>query len=1315
METCFLCHVVLVRLSLMVLLVILRPLSAWTYTSNSNNMDRTLVTKGYFSPSVTNSEEITAITDLPKDLFTIPGTSTDLWEFSPSTGSDIHHRVRHSDATDIPRLSEDKLASEQNMHPSTDSTNWTSEETHGLSTEQMSSTFVVSTEPTIQWKDQTILTPEHIPEAYRGLPAELRAVTQTKRSVDLGSLSATEARLSQDSIDTERSLRKDRSNDESTVGLRRNQLTERSTVGLVEGQSPDRGTLHPLQNQPTERGSLALKEDHSTERGSVDLIEDHSTDRSTVGLIEDLSTDRSTSGLRQNQSKDQSTVVLREDLSTDRSTSGLRQNQSKDQSTVVLREDLSTDRSTSGLRQNQSKDQSTVVLREDQSTDRSTMGQDSSNNRGTVSQDSSTDRGTVGLGEDQSTDRSTMGQDSSNNRGTVSQDSSTDRGTVGLGEDQSTDRSTMGQDSSTERGTVSQDSSTDRGTVSQDSSTDRGTVGLGEDQSTDRSTMGQDSSTDRGTVSQDSSTDRGTVSQDSSTDRGTVGLGEELLTDRGTVGLREDQSTDRGTVGLREDQSTDRGTVGQDSSTDLGTSTVSRAGERTLLSVTFNSTSMYPEDSNSSSQASNWGSPAGHTGPRDITDSISSTELDNTDATSDSHNPTDTISSKGRQPSETQWPGTFSSRGTHPLTGPPNVTEQRDLTSLGSEGTPSSTPPLSRYRDRDTTDSSQPPRGRTSQTEDGVSASSQTPVMLSGGPSRHSTNASQEGDREVTSIMVTGLGTTDSPTGPLSTRGDQGETEGVPSVNTEDITSLGPGPTTGSPTLGDRATALDDSPSRFLSGQPPFIPKTEQPAVATEVLESTVPITVMMTSQVTEDETNRVTTATSTTPTPPPATTRMVQPSTTTIIEARTPPTSIPATTTSYTTLGLQTSTSTPQRPGTPQTHTQGPSTWVSSTDVTTLHLETSTATPGNNTAHSGQGPTSTTTASSTTQSATFRGTVEQHSLGKPTDRGTTVIQVTTTPMDIRPTQQMPGSACEPNHCLNGGVCAAKGGTASCSCLPAWTGPTCNKDVDECESGPGTSGPCPSNSKCKNIMGSFSCECPLGQDIENGRDCTRAKTFLGTFSVNNPTHDSMLSRSVSLHEIQREINQLLNASLSTLRGYRQSILKEKGNDSASISAVNMFSISADVTSYDVLHNIQMSLKNCTNSAGHCRVVVTHQLSYHSTAILHLTSSVIFLQISLSFTPTSFTLISVMLIYNQQDKRHAISYLECFPYPKKPWKSEDISYFIPGHGTNILALMLSVPQMRVSVWPRTPSVTQSVPYVMTPVGQPTASVHQGTIN
>ena len=114
--------------------------------------------------------------------------------------------------------------------------------------------------------------------------------------------------------------------------------------------------------------------------------------------------------------------------------------------------------------------------------------------------------------------------------------------------------------------------------------------------------------------------------------------------------------------------------------------------------------------------------------------------------------------------------------------------------------------------------------------------------------------------------------------------------------------------------------------------------------------------------------------------------------------------------------------------------------------------------------------------------------------------------------------------------------------------------------MDECERDP-----CPVGSRCVNTRGSFSCECPLGFDLEDGRTCTRgktlfmknndliidydnllvfqklflwwislfpsaAKTFLGTFSVNRLPHDPVVFKSTTMHEIQREIIKLVRGS-----------------------------------------------------------------------------------------------------------------------------------------------------------------------------------------
>uniref|UniRef100_UPI003AAC0EAA protein HEG isoform X1 n=1 Tax=Centroberyx gerrardi TaxID=166262 RepID=UPI003AAC0EAA len=607
--------------------------------------------------------------------------------------------------------------------------------------------------------------------------------------------------------------------------------------------------------------------------------------------------------------------------------------------------------------------------------------------------------------------------------------------------------------------------------------------------------------------------------------------------------------------------------------------TISRAGERTLLSVTSsasgNSTSsVFTEDSNSHQPPSTRGIPVGGTDrSEDYTDSHASTRADDRDTT---HLDQHLTHSRGTSSeTETESPGV--SRGTHTLTGQPNITQHQPT--FASEGTPNSTPPL-----RVTGHS-------TDQSE--VSVSSTPPVIS---PESGPTNTSGTIQGSDSSVGTSTDGTsTESFTGAQnSSSQNQGGTE-VVSSQTGSEPSTGLGLTTVPPTVRTSVTDQDDSLTRFLSSQSPFIPKTDRPVLATEVFLTTTPVTVTHRSQVTEEEetfTPTASTTTTPTPNPPLPTPPPPQPSSSSASPTQGSPTqgtiqhTTPSTTAS--TLGQQTSAAAPPQRLSPS-QTQGPSTGAASpTDVTTFQQETSTATPGITTAHSEH------TTATYSHSTRTRSTVTPHTTGKQTDRGTTEQAVTTAPIEVQPTKAPPRNPCAPNPCMNGGTCVSyEGREFTCHCLQAWTGPTCSQDADECERYP-----CPLGSLCVNTRGSFSCECPLGFDLEDGRTCTRAKTFLGTFSVNRLPHDPVIFKSTTLHEIQREIIQLLNASLSVLRGYSRSTLSKKEEDGVRISAVNMFSISTEVTSAEVFNSIQRSISNCSSSSAHCRMVLHHQLTYH---------------------------------------------------------------------------------------------------------------------
>ncbi|XP_020491354.2 protein HEG [Labrus bergylta] len=592
--------------------------------------------------------------------------------------------------------------------------------------------------------------------------------------------------------------------------------------------------------------------------------------------------------------------------------------------------------------------------------------------------------------------------------------------------------------------------------------------------------------------------------------------------------------------------------------------TIGRAGERTLLSVTSSSSnstsSFFTEDANSDRPVSTSVSNSAET--EDYTQKEPSTRTGSEDTT-DQHM-THTIRGRFLETGSPGWP-----RDIQSFNRQPNSTwHQQNST---SEDTSDSTPPLIVTEPG------------TEQSE--VSVSSSTPPLTS--PAEGLTNISGT-DQESRSSVET---STESSTGAHSSTGTQNQegTDGTSSQTREHSVSWGL--TTASPTVTISTSELDDS-------------LTKTPALVTEVFLTTEPVTATERSQITEVDTFKSTASTSTstsssttTPTPlPPATSSFRLLSTT---SSSTPPESateatIPHTIPSTTASILQTSAAHPTQRLSPS-YTQGPSTGVTNpTNITKLQAETSTVTLGVTTVQSQH------ISPTYTSSTPSKSTEAVQTTGRRAGSGATELMVTTSPTGFSTTKEplLPRNPCVSNPCMNGGTCVSHNRHQfTCLCQQAWTGVTCNQDVDECERDP-----CPVGSRCLNTRGSFSCECPLGFDLEDGRTCTRAKTFLGTFSINRQPHDPVAFKSATLHDIQREIIQLLNSSLSVLRGYSRSTLSRKGDDGVRIIAVNMFSISTEVTSAEVYNSIQMFLNNCSSSLAHCRMVLHHQLTYHQDSL-----------------------------------------------------------------------------------------------------------------
>ncbi|KAF4087173.1 hypothetical protein AMELA_G00092150 [Ameiurus melas] len=596
---------------------------------------------------------------------------------------------------------------------------------------------------------------------------------------------------------------------------------------------------------------------------------------------------------------------------------------------------------------------------------------------------------------------------------------------------------------------------------------------------------------------------------------------------------------------LTEQEHTDQDTTESGLNTD-GTyisTTLSHAGERTLLSITSNSTSPYVEHTSFSSL---------ETAPHTVTRQAEKTEItQDTESTEDSlftesghtEEPLEDFSANATQKQVLESEVTHGTQITLSHTGQPTLTGS-DFESMTKTSNPSSTPPLTviNSSDSETDTTADSSTNQTYYTDSSSSSSFITPSIL---PDITHTNVPHQ-DSETTGH-----------TGPVSTstveKPDEPKTSETPDEPMEKTTI--PSLTTAPFTDWNMTTSVDESQST----QPAFVSQTDSPPKPTEVLSTAAgPSTHMPTP--TEEETHKPTTVpvTSTmldsTGTTAPLTTQQFQASTTakahstplsTLFATETTKKTMPTTEQHHPTTGT----------ATPSLAASSSQSGAGSTDVSTLHFETSTATPGSTKAHSQH-----TTASYNKSTPAMSTAVV--TTGKRTETEATTSQM---PVKISLT---PGHMCRPQMCANGGECVPTLGGYKCNCLPAWRGENCTEDVDEC-----VSSPCPKDLVCVNTRGSFSCDYALGYDLQDGRNCTQTKTFLVIFSVNSSLHDS-----------HREILQLLNASLSNLPGYRWCLER-----------LNMFAMSADVTSNDICCRIQKFLGNCSKPP--CSLKLQRQLAY----------------------------------------------------------------------------------------------------------------------
>ncbi|XP_006884363.1 PREDICTED: protein HEG homolog 1 [Elephantulus edwardii] len=234
---------------------------------------------------------------------------------------------------------------------------------------------------------------------------------------------------------------------------------------------------------------------------------------------------------------------------------------------------------------------------------------------------------------------------------------------------------------------------------------------------------------------------------------------------------------------------------------------------------------------------------------------------------------------------------------------------------------------------------------------------------------------------------------------------------------------------------------------------------------------------------------------------------------------------------------------------------------------------------------------------------ATGDGVTEEHSpavhFSRPSpspqtiDAATTQVLTTTSPAQgstlSTTTLSSPASvnSCATNPCLHNGRCVADAtsGGYRCMCSPSWQGDDCSVDVNEC-----LSNPCPPQATCNNTQGSFTCKCPVGYQLEKGI-CNLVRTFVTEFKLKKTFFNTTVEEHSDLREIENKIIKTLNGCFSTLPGYARSTACVSAESSMLvISLQTTFSLASNVTLFDLADSIQKCVNSCGSSAEICQLL-----------------------------------------------------------------------------------------------------------------------------
>ncbi|XP_070322225.1 protein HEG homolog 1 isoform X1 [Odocoileus virginianus] len=204
------------------------------------------------------------------------------------------------------------------------------------------------------------------------------------------------------------------------------------------------------------------------------------------------------------------------------------------------------------------------------------------------------------------------------------------------------------------------------------------------------------------------------------------------------------------------------------------------------------------------------------------------------------------------------------------------------------------------------------------------------------------------------------------------------------------------------------------------------------------------------------------------------------------------------------------------------------------------------------------------------------------------TPPSTTSTAQSSTQPPIAPSSPAAVDSCTTHPCLHDGKCVVDPTTRRgyrCMCSPSWHGDNCSVDVNEC-----LSNPCPPLATCNNTQGSFTCRCPVGYQLEKGI-CNLVRTFVTEFKLKKTFLNTTMEKHSDLREVENEITKMLNVCFSTLPGYTRSTAHVSRESSVVMMSLQAtFSLASNVTLFDLADRMQKCVNSCRASAEVCQLL-----------------------------------------------------------------------------------------------------------------------------